>query len=119
MTQQPQQQSSKQQQEQEQMLSDLAQLNRDISSDEIAEILHSRYLNDLFYTNISPSILIALNPYQSLTTDNSVKSDYILEYKDISNAKLNQWREPHLYQLVNHAYLHMRRTSMSQSILFR
>ncbi|KAI8646031.1 chitin synthase-domain-containing protein [Parasitella parasitica] len=95
--------------------SDLTQLSRDLTSDEIAELLRQRYLNDQIYTNIGPSILVALNPYYS---SNAAKVDYIAEYKDTSSAKANQWKEPHIYQLVNHAYLHMRRTSINQSILF-
>jgi chitin synthase len=111
------------QQQQPTLITDLTLLPRDISSDEIADILRQRYLNDLIYTNISPSVLIVLNPYNNNnsnnTTNDNIKADYIAEYKDTSSAKANQWREPHLYQLVNHAYLHMRRTSINQSILFR
>ncbi|EPB90320.1 hypothetical protein HMPREF1544_02845 [Mucor circinelloides 1006PhL] len=103
------------QQQQPLSVSDLTQLTRDPSSDELAELLRQRYLNDVIYTNISPSILIAVNPYHPNST---VKADYIAEYKDTSSAKANQWKEPHIYQLVNHAYLHMRRTSINQSILF-
>lgn len=99
--------------------SDLTLLSRDLpSTDEISEILRQRYLNDLIYTNISPSVLVVLNPYGNNELEN-VKADYISEYKDTSNAKSNQWREPHIYQLINHAYLHMRRTSINQSVLFR
>jgi chitin synthase len=111
-----QQQEQQQQQQQPVHVSDLTQLPRDPSSDEIAELLRQRYLNDLIYTNIGSSVLIALNPYHY---NNTVKADYIAEYKDTSSAKANQWKEPHIYQLVNHAYLHMRRTSINQSILFR
>ncbi|GAN05015.1 hypothetical protein MAM1_0079c04483 [Mucor ambiguus] len=109
-------QQQSQQQQQPLYISDLTQITRDPSSDELAELLRQRYLNDVIYTNISPSILIALNPYHYNST---VKADYIAEYKDTSSAKANQWKEPHIYQLVNHAYLHMRRTSINQSILFR
>jgi chitin synthase len=100
-------------------ITDLVQLNRDPQSDEIADILRQRYLNDLTYTNISPSVLVALNPYNSNEKQQNLKADYVAEYKDTSSAKSNQWREPHIFQLVNHAYLHMRRTSINQSILFR
>jgi len=116
--------SQQQQQKQKELISDLTLINHDPTSEEIADILRQRYLNDLTYTNISPSILVSLNPYNNnnLNEENNLsvtKSDYILEYKDTSSAKANQWREPHLFQLVNHAYLHMRRTSINQSILFR
>jgi chitin synthase len=107
-----------QQQSQQKLITDLTLNSREnVSSDKIAEILRTKYLNDLTYTNLSPSILIALNPYQR--SEINLTQDYILEYKDTANAKVNQWREPHLYQLVNHAYLHMRRTSSNQSILFQ
>lgn len=102
-------------------ITDLTQIPRDLSSNEAAEILKQRYLNDQVYTNISPSILIVLNPYNNNNNDlqNNLKAEYIAEYKDTISAKSNQWKDPHLYQLVNHAYLHMRRTSINQSILFR
>jgi chitin synthase len=106
------------QQPQPTLISDLTQLPQNVSSDELADILRQRYLNDLIYTNVNASILIALNPYNN-HEQNNTNTDYIAEYKDTASAKANQWREPHLYQLVNHAYLHMRRTSINQSILFR
>jgi chitin synthase len=108
------------QQPQPTLISDLTQLPRDPSLDEVADILRQRCLNDLIYTNINSSILIALNPYiNHEEKQHNTNTEYIAEYKDTTGAKANQWREPHLYQLVNHAYLHMRRTSINQSILFR
>lgn len=98
--------------------SDLSQLSRDLSPNEIAEILKQRFLNDINYTNISPSVLIVLNPF-SHDDEINLQSEYIAEYKDTTSAKANQWRPPHLYQFINNAYLHMRRTSINQSILFR
>ncbi|KAG1073630.1 hypothetical protein G6F42_025790 [Rhizopus arrhizus] len=64
------------QQQQPLSVSDLTQLTRDPSSDELAELLRQRYLNDVIYTNISPSILIAVNPYHPNST---VKADYIAD----------------------------------------
>lgn len=119
MTQQQQQQQQPQLSQQNTLITDLTLLPRDLSSDELADLLRQRYLNDLIYTNVGPTVLIALNPYAVNDSLSNVKADYIAEYKDTSSAKVNQWREPHLYQLVNHAYLHMRRTSINQSILFR
>ncbi|KAI7902715.1 P-loop containing nucleoside triphosphate hydrolase protein [Cokeromyces recurvatus] len=101
-------------------IADLTQLSREPSSDEIAEILRQRYLNGFIYTNIGPSVLIVLNSFDTNNKDKQAndKANYITEYKDTSSAKTNQWREPHLYQLINHAYLIMRRTNMNQYILF-
>lgn len=102
------------------LTSDLTQLSGDPSLNEIADILRQRYLNDLIYTNISSSVIIALNPYSKNDEKQiHINAEYIAEYKDTTSAKVKQWREPHLYQLVNDAYLHMRRTSICQSILFR
>jgi chitin synthase len=101
-------------------ISDLSQEPRDLSSSEIAEILKQRFLNDLNYTTISPSVLLVLNPHdRDDETESNVQSEYITEYKDTTSAKANQWQPPHLYQFVNNAYLHMRRTNINQSILFR
>jgi chitin synthase len=99
-------------------ISDLIQVSNDSTTEDIVEILRQRYLHDLIYTAISPSLLIALNPYKNVNHESS-KADYLLEYKDTQSAKANKWRDPHLYQLVNHAYLHMRRTRINQSIVFR
>lgn len=99
-------------------ISDLVQIANESTTEDIVEILRQRYLHDLIYTAISPSVLIALNPYKNVNFE-STKEEYLLEYKDTSSAKANKWREPHLYQLVNHAYLHMRRTRINQSITFR
>lgn len=97
---------------------DLTDLTNDSVTEDIVEAVRQRYLHDSTYTSIGPSILISLNPYKSINNENN-KAAYLLEYKDTQSAKLNKWREPHLYQLINHTYLHMRRTRVSQSILFR
>ncbi|KAG0167289.1 hypothetical protein DFQ28_010342 [Apophysomyces sp. BC1034] len=99
-------------------ITDLVQLS-DVQPDSIAEVLRQRYLNEHTYTCINRSVLIALNPYkQPEKSAANISSDYVAEYKDTQSAKSNQWRDVHLFQLVNHAYFHMRRTSINQSILF-
>ncbi|CAO3595167.1 unnamed protein product [Absidia cylindrospora] len=82
----------------------------DTSSENIAEVLRQRYLEDHLYTNIGDTVLLSFNP----VLDQDCSREYTIAYKD-TQSKQNG---PHLYQLVNHAYHHMRRTSLNQSILF-
>ncbi|KAI8376017.1 chitin synthase-domain-containing protein [Radiomyces spectabilis] len=100
------------------MAQSITDLTHVSSEDEITETLRQRYLRDQHYTSINCSVLVALNPFQSNANWDNIREDYVIEYKDTQSAKLNQWRESHLFQLVNHAYLHMRRTSINQAILF-
>ncbi|KAI9303042.1 P-loop containing nucleoside triphosphate hydrolase protein [Cunninghamella echinulata] len=91
------------------MVHDLLQLS-DRSPEQIVETLKQRYLDDQLYTTIGDTVLISFNP--SIDQDKSI--DYVSSYK---NPQL-QHNDPHLYQFINHAYHHLRRTSLNQSILF-
>ncbi|KAI8340045.1 chitin synthase-domain-containing protein [Chlamydoabsidia padenii] len=90
-------------------IQDLTQL-QDTSSENIAEVLRQRYLEDRRFTSIGDTVLVSFNP----VLDPDASSEYISAYKDTQSRQ----NGPHLYQLVNHAYHHMRRTSLNQSILF-
>ncbi|KAJ2788172.1 hypothetical protein GGI15_000193 [Coemansia interrupta] len=92
----------------------------DISLDEVVDVLVKRYEQRpraQTYTNIGDRMLIALNPNES----NDESSDqtalrYVDDYRDTTDGR--QELAPHVFKVAEQAYLHMRRTGLSQSISF-
>ncbi|KAI7848488.1 chitin synthase-domain-containing protein [Circinella umbellata] len=97
-----------------QNIADLSQLSSP-TEDSITASLRVRYENDIIYTRINDAILVALNPYKN-TLQSHTSPEYVTEYKEIQTEATDQQLPPHLYQLANQAYLHMRRTGVDQSI---
>ncbi|KAG2225658.1 hypothetical protein INT45_012130 [Circinella minor] len=80
---------------------------------QITELLRQRYLDDLCYTAIGCSILVALNPYrQQQVPFPEISAHYVQEYKDV-HIKPTQNTAPHLCKLLNDAYFHSRRQTLS------
>lgn len=88
-------------------------------SDElIVACLRERFMTDNIYTSIGTSGLVALNPHKYVTSNSdSVLHKYAAEYRDTSEHK--QPLPPHIFQLANNAYYHMRRTTQDQTLIFR
>ncbi|KAF7973093.1 hypothetical protein HWV62_16302, partial [Athelia sp. TMB] len=87
-----------------------------ISDDIIVSCLRERFMTDNIYTNIGTSALVAVNPHKYVPTNSdSVLHKYAAEYRDTSETK--EPLAPHIFQLANNAYYHMRRTTQDQSIL--
>lgn len=86
------------------------------TEDAITATLRVRFDNDSIYTRISDSILVAMNPYKDTLMSHS-SPDYVAEYKALP-ADQDQLL-PHIYQITNQAYLHMRRTAVDQSLILR
>lgn len=94
---------------------DLSQLST-ISDDIILSCLRERFLADNIYTSIGSSILVSLNPYKFVGSNaDSTLASYAAEYRDTAEEK--SYRPPHIFQLANNAYYHMRRTGQDQSIV--
>ncbi|TDL27931.1 glycosyltransferase family 2 protein [Rickenella mellea] len=94
---------------------DLATLST-VSDDIIVSCLRERFLADNIYTNVGSSAIVAVNPHKYVTTtSDAVLMKYAAEYRDTTDEKLPL--PPHIFQMVNNAYYHMRRTSQDQSIL--
>lgn len=73
---------------------------------------------DTIYTNLGSSALVALNPHKYVSSSSdSVMYKYAAEYRDTSHPKLPL--PPHIFQLANNAYYHMKRTTQDQSLIFR
>ncbi|KAI9026449.1 chitin synthase-domain-containing protein [Phycomyces nitens] len=95
-------------------LADLVQLDPP-SEETITGTLKLRFRGDLVYTRINDSVLIALNPYKDLQQSQD-SLQYVAEYKDTTSDNLEPL-PPHVFQLTNQAYLHMRRTGIDQSVI--
>ncbi|KIM80662.1 glycosyltransferase family 2 protein [Piloderma croceum F 1598] len=87
-----------------------------VSDDIIVSCIRERFMTDNIYTKIGTSTLVAVNPHKYVPTNSdSVMHKYAAEYRDTSVGK--EVLPPHIFQLANHAYYHMRRTSQDQSVL--
>ncbi|KAJ6489438.1 glycosyltransferase family 2 protein [Mycena vulgaris] len=97
-------------------VTDLSKLSS-LSDDVIVACLRERFMSDTIYTNIGSSGLVALNPHKYVPTSaDSVMHKYAAEYRDTNEDK--ETLPPHIFQLANNAYYHMRRTTQDQSIIF-
>ncbi|THH06259.1 hypothetical protein EW145_g4215 [Phellinidium pouzarii] len=94
---------------------DLATLSP-VSDDIIVACLRERYATDNIYVSVSSNTLVALNPHKYVPSNgDSVLMRYAAEYRNTSEDK--EYLPPHIFQLANNAYYHMRRTAQDQSIL--
>jgi chitin synthase len=90
----------------------------DASDDIIVSCLRERFLTDNIYTAINSSALVAINPHKYVPSNaDSVLFKYAAEYRSTSEQKTPL--PPHIFQLANNAYYHMRRTAQDQCILLR
>lgn len=96
---------------------DLAQIT-DITEKKVTDILQSRFLSYNIYTYVGSCNIIAVNPFKQLAqNDAQTSEDYVTSYKDISSENpLNKKLNPHVFELTNRAYFHMRRTGNDQAI---
>ncbi|KAJ8519110.1 hypothetical protein ONZ45_g3931 [Pleurotus djamor] len=96
-------------------ITDLSELSN-ISDDVIVACIRERFMSDHIYTNIGTSALVAVNPHKYVPSNSdSVLQKYAAEYRDTSEHK--EKLPPHIFQIANNAYYHMRRTAQDQSIL--
>ncbi|KAF4613327.1 hypothetical protein D9613_010804 [Agrocybe pediades] len=95
---------------------DLSKLSS-VSDDIIVACIRERFMTDTIYTNIGTSGLVALNPHKYVSSNaDSILHKYAAEYRDTSENK--EPLPPHIFQLANDAYYHMRRTTQDQCIVF-
>ncbi|KAG1641830.1 hypothetical protein G6F44_005444 [Rhizopus delemar] len=88
------------------------------SSSSIANCLRTRYSEHKIYTNISSRHILALNPLKPLPlNDDQASLEYVAAYKDATGHPPSL--DPHLFDLVNRIYFHMRRTGSDQAIVLR
>lgn len=96
---------------------DLAKLPT-ISDDVILSCIRDRFMTDQIYTAIGTSAIVSINPYKYVNSSaDAVMVKYAAEYRDTAEEKT--YMPPHVFQLANNAYYHMRRTGQDQGILIR
>jgi len=90
------------------------------SPDSLVHLLAQRLRNHLHSTYVGDSNLVVLNPLQ-VTADQSEASK--AEYEDraykVRHGKGGEETLPHAYDLACRAYLTMRRTGETQSVVYR
>ncbi|KZS96924.1 glycosyltransferase family 2 protein [Sistotremastrum niveocremeum HHB9708] len=87
-----------------------------ISDDVILSCIRDRFMTDQIYTAIGTSAVVSINPYKYVNSSaDAVMVKYAAEYRDTAEEKT--YLPPHVFQLANNAYYHMRRTGQDQGIL--
>ena len=88
------------------------------SDNVIINCLHEHFMSDNIYTGICMLTLIIVNPHKYvLSNANSVLHNYAAGCRDTTPGRIPLL--PHIFQLTNNAYCHMRWIKQDQSILFR
>ncbi|KAF8549445.1 P-loop containing nucleoside triphosphate hydrolase protein [Imleria badia] len=73
-------------------------------------------MSDTIYTNIGSSALVAVNPHKYVASNvDSLLQKYAAYYRDTTENKTPL--PPHIFQLANNAYYHMRCTIQDQSLI--
>lgn len=89
-----------------------------VSDDIIVSCIRERFMADNIYTGVGPSVLVTVNPHKYVASNSdAVMNKYAAEYRDTTPSKISL--PPHIFQLVNNAYYHMKRTAQDQCILLR
>jgi chitin synthase len=87
-----------------------------VSDDILVSCLRERFLTDNIYTNVGPSAIVVVNPHKYVPSNaDSVLYKYSADYWDTAQNRAPL--PPHIFQLANNAYYHMRRTTQDQCIL--
>jgi chitin synthase len=88
------------------------------SDDVIVACIRERFMADNIYTAVGTSALVALNPHKYVSSNaDNVLHKYAAEYRNTTLTK--ELLPPHIFQLANNVYYHMKRTTQDQSIVFR
>jgi chitin synthase len=95
---------------------DLSEINN-INEELLVSTLRDRFLQDQIYTRVRNSLLIVVNPYKDSRSEIQETSErYLAEYKTTDGREK---LPSHIFQHINQAYFHMRRTGSDQSIVLR
>ncbi|EAU81188.2 chitin synthase 8 [Coprinopsis cinerea okayama7 len=102
-----------------------------LTDDTLVSCLRERFMTDTIYTAIGTNSLVVVNPHKYVgCNSDSVVYKYAAEYADMGvceNVLVGEGVEgggagkkmpPHVFQLANNAYYHMRRTGQDQCIIF-
>lgn len=97
-------------------ISDLTDISN-LTEEALVSTVRDRFLQDKIYTCIRNSTLVAVNPYKDIFASDDLSERYLAEYKETDHCQ--PLLEPHIFQHVNQAYFHLRRTGYDQAIIFR
>ncbi|KAI7879493.1 hypothetical protein K492DRAFT_148265 [Lichtheimia hyalospora FSU 10163] len=101
-------------------ISDLATLTTEPNDNDICGCLKERYEQRQQFTWMGSKQLVILKEPCTMSTNEEHQTglDYIAEYKDTSSRQQEDklLRPPHIYELVNRMYFHMRRTGIDQVV---
>ncbi|KAK9760408.1 hypothetical protein K7432_015581 [Basidiobolus ranarum] len=88
------------------------------SEDAITHVLQENFQRDSVYLKIGAHVLVSLNPFKELPTCGDAElEEYVADLKD-TRPTIGDRLRPHIFQVINNAYLEMRRTGYNQSIVF-
>jgi hypothetical protein len=91
-----------------------------LSTDELVPLLRARLLEGLPYTNITPRVVVALNPFQFVhANSDQALTEWRSEYADCGTEGVRGTLGPHVWATAQKAYYHMSRTGQDQAIVLR
>ncbi|KAI9140628.1 chitin synthase-domain-containing protein [Paraphysoderma sedebokerense] len=102
--------------------SDLTQLV-DITDDEIVATLQSNSSSQppRPYTSVGSTVLVAVNSNDEAIvkniSDDALQKSWHKDYKDTNEQSIEKAKPPHIWGIVNSAYLNLRRTGKDQAII--
>jgi chitin synthase len=87
-----------------------------ISNDIIVACIHECFLNNIIYTRVDSHGLVTINPHKYIhSNSDTVLMKYASEVHDTSGEKVQM--TPHIFQLANNVYYHMRQMGQDQAIV--
>ena len=103
-----------------------------LTDDTLVSCLRERFMTDSIYTAVGTNSLVVVNPHKYVgANSDSVLYKYSAEYADLGlwdgllagegenvEGGAKKTLPPHIFQLANNAYYHMRRTGQDQCIVF-
>ncbi|KAL8293373.1 hypothetical protein RQP46_000074 [Phenoliferia psychrophenolica] len=97
---------------------DIAELPATPSADDLLQILRSRFDDGILFTEISPRVLVAVNPLQEgLSTNDDALRSWSEEFADTGTSGVRGRLGPHLWAVSGRTYYYMRRTGQDQTIV--
>lgn len=80
--------------------------------------LCERFMTNNIYTSIRSPTLATINPHKyTASNTNSILQKYTTDYQDMAENKASF--SPHIFQLSNNTYYHMRHAALDQSLIIR
>jgi chitin synthase len=89
-----------------------------LSVEDLVPFFRARLLEGIPYTQISPRVVVSVNPYQPIhATSDRALVDWRSEYADLGTEGIRGTLGPHVWAIAQKAYYHMSRTGQDQAIV--